>query len=37
MFSNELIYDIMMVNLSTKKYLQITTDGGYVHAHLWVG
>lgn len=36
MFSNELIYDIMMVNLSAKKYLQITTDGGYVHAHLWV-
>lgn len=37
MFSNELIYDIMMINLSTKEYLQITTDGGYVHAHLWIG
>jgi hypothetical protein len=37
MFSDELIYDIIMVNLSSKKYLQITTDGGYVHAHLWVG
>lgn len=37
MFSDELIYDIMMINLSNKKNLQITTDGGYVHAHLWIG
>jgi len=37
MFSNELIYDIMMINIATKEYLQITKDGGYVHAHLWVG
>ena len=35
--NDEFIYDIVLVNLAEKGYLQVTTDGGYVHAHLWVG
>ena len=35
--NNEFIYDIVLVRLVDKKYLQITTEGGYVHAHMWVG
>lgn len=34
--NSEFIYDIVLVNLAEKRYLQVTTDGGYVHAHLWV-
>jgi hypothetical protein len=35
--NREMIYDIVLVSLRDKKYLKITNDGGYIHAHLWVG
>jgi hypothetical protein len=35
--NKDLIYDLFVIRISDKKYLQITTDGGYVHGHLWVG
>ena len=35
--NDEFIYDIVLVSLTDKRYLQVTSEGGYVHAHLWVG
>lgn len=35
--NQDLIYDIFLARISDKQYLQISTDGGYVHAHPWVG
>jgi hypothetical protein len=34
--NKDLIYDIVLARVKDKKYLQITNDGGYIHAHLWV-
>ncbi|MGD9200511.1 MAG: hypothetical protein PVI26_03030 [Chitinispirillia bacterium] len=35
--NKDLIYDIVIARVKDEKYLQITKDGGYIHAHLWVG
>lgn len=35
--NKELLYNIFIVRIKDKKYLQITSDDGYVHGHLWVG
>lgn len=35
--NDEYLYNVVMVDLLENKYLQVTTEGGYVHAHLWVG
>lgn len=35
--NSDLIYDLFMIRIQDKEYLQLTTDGGYVHGHLWVG
>ncbi|MBU0973967.1 MAG: hypothetical protein KKC20_25240 [Proteobacteria bacterium] len=35
--NKELLYNLFMININHKKYLQITSDSGYVHGHLWVG
>lgn len=35
--TSESIYDVYIVRIPDKQYLQITPDGGYVHGHLWVG
>jgi hypothetical protein len=35
--NNQLIYDLFIIRITNKQYLQITKNGGYVHGHLWVG
>jgi hypothetical protein len=34
--NDRLIYDLFMISIADKRYLQITSDGGYVHGHLWL-
>ena len=34
--NDQMIYDLFIIRIPDKQYLQITTDGGYVHGHLWV-
>ncbi len=34
--NDRLIYDLFLVSIPDKRYLQITSDGGYVHGHLWL-
>ena len=34
--NDQMIYDLFMVRIADQQHLQITSDGGYVHGHLWV-
>jgi hypothetical protein len=35
--NDDLLYDLFVVRIPDKQYLQITSDNGYVHGHLWMG